>query len=1148
LLKEKTFGYRETLLETARRLLAEPVDPGLGLLGLFENSNWLIDRLKWLEKKTWKNQKLRIFTIFVLVCLMTTSVLPMAKMSKTIKTNHHAREVIKSADYQARQLNHEYIGTEHILLALIDDGKGVPSTILKNLNIDIEKVRPEIGKLIKSGLNKVEKKKLPRTPRAEKVMAYAKEEAKLLNHDCISTEHILLGLLRVEDGVGGQALINLGVKYEDVRQEVLELVGQGPLKGGHPTLVISGVVKDSATGQPIAGAKVGDHYYLEGIRSTVTRQDGSYSYLTWPEHHSIKAEASGYKTKRKSLYSGHFTFNKEMVEEVIDFELTPEIIDTSLTTRLQSLVKDFFKHNYRDITSRRTIEWGQPKIGDRGNMSIRYKYEATIWDKDKIITDQLFVFDKDGKLLSYNKISPFAVGSKQWLQEHVEEFFKKNYRDITAKKTIEWGEPQKNKDGTYSINYKYEATIWNKNKIVQNKKFTFDKDGKFIKVLDVASSKADQNQQSQFSATLPNGVTVELVGVCEHPSEGKQWWQPDGTPFNLPAELKIKDNISRVGDNAYQFLFRYNSQEDLAWDSLDAVCLHFSIEGHSFTDLINMERLPKNGQDGLVAKIAIFKEPLESTTIQANLATGNWQTKAVRDISKIDQRSKELYWFTSETPGTGNVSLDILHKIEGHQIKKIAIDREGNEYKTSYSLGSFGGWMPTSIIGAKYGIDTQKDKRRYHTSLQKDDRLVKFKLQSRPFWSSVIGNVSLKPNFNLSHRETDVKIEVEKQTEKTKEKARIRVAGKVVDKKTGKGIGGAWIHFVGAPDDNAYTYEDGSFSTVADRGRFHQCLLVLNAEKGKSLGRIKNPVTISIPHHISEELAQNLAIHIDPDYAKTHPNLKLKDQNGDGIFCDKVNCKICSQKTDVQIKRKKGTPIGNYALEFDGIDDFMEIHASKSLQLGRHFTIQMWVKPDFPDTSTPDKDRNLLSKGSYVLGHPDEKDGRKADSYGFGFRLRPKDNSTVVLDMSTANNGIYSSTNFLSYKSGWMHLVISSRENRGRSRGINYIHTSQEVYQPAPNSNIFIGKNFLIPMGNPFKGQIAELRIWNRELSFDEIAQFKTMALSGNEPNLVGCWTFEQTESQRVIDISPYKNRARLGSSPGPDDADPEWINIEKEE
>jgi hypothetical protein len=78
LLRENTCHYRQTLLDTARQLLAEPVDPGLGLLGLFENNNWLVTRLQWLEKKTWKHRRLRIATIFALVAIMAACVLPMA--------------------------------------------------------------------------------------------------------------------------------------------------------------------------------------------------------------------------------------------------------------------------------------------------------------------------------------------------------------------------------------------------------------------------------------------------------------------------------------------------------------------------------------------------------------------------------------------------------------------------------------------------------------------------------------------------------------------------------------------------------------------------------------------------------------------------------------------------------------------------------------------------------------------------------------------------------------------------------------------------------------------------------------------------------------------------------------------------------------
>mgnify|MGYP001172730636 CR=1 FL=1 len=82
LLRENTVHYRRTLLETARQLLAEPVDPGLGLLGLFENSNWLVTRLQRLEKKTWKNCPLRIATVITLVSVMTVCVLPLGNRTK----------------------------------------------------------------------------------------------------------------------------------------------------------------------------------------------------------------------------------------------------------------------------------------------------------------------------------------------------------------------------------------------------------------------------------------------------------------------------------------------------------------------------------------------------------------------------------------------------------------------------------------------------------------------------------------------------------------------------------------------------------------------------------------------------------------------------------------------------------------------------------------------------------------------------------------------------------------------------------------------------------------------------------------------------------------------------------------------------------
>ncbi len=131
------------------------------------------------------------------------------------------------ANQEAQRFNHEYIGTEHILLGLVKEGSGVGANVLKNLEVDLRKVRLEVEKLVKSGPDMVTMGKLPQTPRAKKVIEFAIEEARNLNHNYVGTEHLLLGLLREQDGVAAQVLMNLGIKLEEVREEVLNLLGAG---------------------------------------------------------------------------------------------------------------------------------------------------------------------------------------------------------------------------------------------------------------------------------------------------------------------------------------------------------------------------------------------------------------------------------------------------------------------------------------------------------------------------------------------------------------------------------------------------------------------------------------------------------------------------------------------------------------------------------------------------------------------------------------------------------------------------------------------------------------------------------------------------------------------------------------------------------
>jgi ATP-dependent Clp protease ATP-binding subunit ClpC len=138
-----------------------------------------------------------------------------------------ARKVMQLANQEAQRFNHEYIGTEHILLGLVKEGSGVAANVLKNLDIDLRKIRLEVEKIVQTGPGgeQVVMGKLPHTPRAKKVIEYSVEEARNLNHNYVGTEHLLLGLLREQEGVAAQVLMNLGLKLEDVREEVLNLLG-----------------------------------------------------------------------------------------------------------------------------------------------------------------------------------------------------------------------------------------------------------------------------------------------------------------------------------------------------------------------------------------------------------------------------------------------------------------------------------------------------------------------------------------------------------------------------------------------------------------------------------------------------------------------------------------------------------------------------------------------------------------------------------------------------------------------------------------------------------------------------------------------------------------------------------------------------------
>jgi len=136
-----------------------------------------------------------------------------------------ARKVLLLAKEEAKRFNHDYIGTEHILLGLIREGEGVAAVVLQKIGLSLQQIRLEIEKIVKPGPSTIISGDIPFTPKAKKSIELSGEEARALGHNYIGTEHILLGLIKEGEGVASEVLLNLGLDLDNVRKEIVELLG-----------------------------------------------------------------------------------------------------------------------------------------------------------------------------------------------------------------------------------------------------------------------------------------------------------------------------------------------------------------------------------------------------------------------------------------------------------------------------------------------------------------------------------------------------------------------------------------------------------------------------------------------------------------------------------------------------------------------------------------------------------------------------------------------------------------------------------------------------------------------------------------------------------------------------------------------------------
>ena len=143
-----------------------------------------------------------------------------------------ARKVIILAKEEAKRFNHDYIGTEHILLGLIKEGESVAAAVLQNLGLSLDTIRLEVEKLVQFGPSTIVSGDIPFTPKAKKVIELAMDEARRLGHNYIGTEHLLLGLIKEGEGVASHVLMNVGLDLNKVRAEVIKLLGSSASGGG----------------------------------------------------------------------------------------------------------------------------------------------------------------------------------------------------------------------------------------------------------------------------------------------------------------------------------------------------------------------------------------------------------------------------------------------------------------------------------------------------------------------------------------------------------------------------------------------------------------------------------------------------------------------------------------------------------------------------------------------------------------------------------------------------------------------------------------------------------------------------------------------------------------------------------------------------
>jgi ATP-dependent Clp protease ATP-binding subunit ClpA len=198
------------------------------------------------------------------------------------KFTERARKVLTLAQEEATRLNHNYIGTEHLLLGLVREGEGVAAKVLSNLGVDLDGVRDQIEFIIGRG-DRMIVGEIGLTPRAKKVIELAVDEARRLGHHYIGTEHLLLGLVREGEGTAAGALESLGVNLEKVRTQTIQVLSQNVTSIGEAVQGSSGAAgpePQMGRYRGAAEARTQWEYLVAQVAYTADAEDGTITKVS----------------------------------------------------------------------------------------------------------------------------------------------------------------------------------------------------------------------------------------------------------------------------------------------------------------------------------------------------------------------------------------------------------------------------------------------------------------------------------------------------------------------------------------------------------------------------------------------------------------------------------------------------------------------------------------------------------------------------------------------------------------------------------------------------------------------------------------------------------------------------------------------------